>query len=125
MVAGDDQRRIEVGGAYEVGDVDVVQMLCAADVGGGVSRLVADVDDYSTLLAQGLGLFGGIRLNSVMAGSYGLVAAGWVMERRDSHWQSWRSPVSMFIRVMAPPHTQPVSRANTPGSSHLPSSAAQ
>ena len=31
----------------------------------------------------------------------------------------------MFISVMAPPHTQPVSRANTPGSSHLPSRAAQ
>lgn len=39
--------------------------------------------------------------------------------------QLYFSPLSIFIRVMLAPHTQPVSRATTLGSWHWPSSAAQ
>ena len=56
VVAGHDHGRVEVGGADEVGDVVVVQVLGATDVGGVVGRLVADVYNHRALLAQGLGL---------------------------------------------------------------------
>ncbi len=50
MVTGHDHRRVEVGGTDEIGDVDVVQVLGAGDVGGCVGRLITDIDLTITVL---------------------------------------------------------------------------
>ncbi len=69
MIADHDRRCIEVGGTDEVGDGMVIQMPGATDMRSRKSGWVADVDDDRALLAQGLGLFRGMRLNSLMRGS--------------------------------------------------------
>src|SRR5690606_19021693 len=90
----------------------VVQVAGAADMAAGETLRVADVDHHGALLAQDLGLFRGDAFEF----------AHWAISLQS---QRYFSPLSIFIRVMAPPHTQPLSRANRPGSSQRPSRAAQ
>ncbi len=66
VVADDQCRCVQVGIANEVGDRMVVQVAGTGDVTCCVSLRVTNVDHDGTLRTQGQGLFGGMRLNSLM-----------------------------------------------------------
>src|SRR5690606_6765876 len=105
MVAGNDQRLIKVGCGNEVRQRVIVQVSRAANMPVGVAVRVADIYHNAALFAQGQGLLGGDALEVGHAGSL------WSQSQRSI------SPLSRFIKVMTLPQTQPVSKANTLGSS--------
>ncbi|MNE78586.1 hypothetical protein D3C80_1750070 [compost metagenome] len=69
VVAGDDQRLVEVGVGDEVGQGVIVQVVRAADMAEGEALWVADVHHHGALFAQGLGLLGGDALEFTHGGS--------------------------------------------------------
>ncbi len=71
VIADHHRRRVQVSTLDESVEGMIVQMLRATDVQGGECRRVSDIDDHRAFFAQGLGLFWGMRLNSLMAGSCG------------------------------------------------------
>ncbi|OAE16311.1 hypothetical protein A2T76_13045 [Pseudomonas brenneri] len=76
MIAGHDHWRVEVGGADEIGNVVVVQVLCALDVVQGVSLWITDIHHHGALLTQGLGLFGRDTFEFAHGGLLGRAASG-------------------------------------------------
>src|SRR5690606_34013533 len=88
-------------------------------VAEGEALRVADIHYRGALLTQLLGLGGGDALE---------FAHGWLplgAQWRGGQAQRCISPLSTFSRVLAPPQTQPLSRAYRFGSEQRPSSAAQ
>ena len=59
VITDHDRRCIKIGGADEIRDGDVVQLLRAGDMQRGICCRISNIDHHRALFAQGLGLFWG------------------------------------------------------------------